>query len=48
VRPGQAVQEKPSAPPLSEEQSLKGALDVRLAYIITGDKEVDDISRAGL
>ena len=40
--------EKPAAPPLSEEQALKGALDVRLAYIVTGDKEVDDISRQGL
>jgi len=40
--------EKPGPPPLSEEQALKGALDVRLAYIVTGDKEVDDISRAGL
>jgi hypothetical protein len=48
VRLGQAAQEKPGAPPLSEEQALKGALDVRLAYIITGDKEVDDISRQGL
>jgi hypothetical protein len=34
--------------PLTEEQALKGSLDVRLAYIITGDKEVDDISKAGL
>jgi hypothetical protein len=41
-------QTKPGPPPLSEEQALRGALDMRLAYIITGDKEVDDISRAGL
>jgi hypothetical protein len=40
--------EKPGAPPLSEEQALRGALDVRLAYIVTGDREVDDISRQGL
>ena len=39
---------KPGPPPLSEEQALKGALDIRLAYIVTGDKEVDDISKAGL
>src|SRR5580704_15838835 len=39
---------KPGPPPLTEEQALKGALDIRLAYIVTGDKEVDDISRAGL
>src|SRR5262249_55484545 len=40
--------EKPSPPPLSEEQALRGALDVRLAYIATGDKEVDDLSRQAL
>jgi Domain of unknown function (DUF4159)/Aerotolerance regulator N-terminal len=39
---------RPGPPPLTEEQALKGALDIRLAYIITGDKEVDDISKAGL
>jgi hypothetical protein len=43
-RPGSAT--GPS--PLTEEQALKGSLDVRLAYIVTGDKEVDDISKAGL
>lgn len=40
--------ERPGPPPLSEQEALKGALDVRLAYIVTGDKEVDDISKAGL
>ena len=40
--------DKPGPPPLSEEQALKGSLDIRLAYIVTGDKEVDDISKAGL
>jgi hypothetical protein len=39
--------ESPAAP-LSEEQALKGSLDIRLAYIVTGDKEVDDLSKAGL
>src|ERR1700716_742966 len=39
---------KAGRPPLSEEQALKGSLDIRLAYIVTGDKEVDDISKAGL
>ncbi len=43
-----APQERPGPPPLTEEQALKGSLDMRLAYIITGDKEVDDISKAGL
>ena len=42
--PGQ----RPGPPPLSEEQALKGALDMRLAYIVTGDKEVYDLSKAGL
>ncbi|TBR29800.1 MAG: DUF4159 domain-containing protein, partial [Reyranella sp.] len=39
---------KPGPPPLTDEQALKGSLDIRLAYIVTGDKEVDDISKAGL
>jgi hypothetical protein len=43
-----ATRERPGPPPLSAEQALKGSLDIRLAYIITGDKEVDDISKAGL
>ncbi|HYX02824.1 MAG TPA: DUF4159 domain-containing protein [Reyranella sp.] len=41
-------QTKPGPPPLTEEQALKGSLDIRLAYILTGDKDVDDISKAGL
>jgi len=40
--------DKPGAPPLNDEQALKGSLDTRLAYIITGDKDVDDLSKAGL
>ncbi len=50
-QPGAAAattQEKPGPPPLSEQEALKGALDVRLAYIVTGDKDVDNISKAGL
>ena len=43
-----ASPDKPGPPPLTEEQALKGSLDMRLAYIVTGDKEVDDISKAGL
>jgi hypothetical protein len=39
---------KPGPPPLSEEQALRGSLDIRLAYIVTGDKEVDDIAKSGL
>src|SRR5262249_32638578 len=40
--------EKTAPPPLGEQEALKGALDVRLAYIVTGDREVDDLSKAGL
>ena len=46
-----AVTPPPAAPApqrLSEQDALKGALDVRLAYIVTGDKDVDDTSKAGL
>ena len=45
ARPTARRAEKPGPPPLSEEQALKGALDIRLAYIVTGDKEVDDLSQ---
>lgn len=44
----QAADQRPGPPPLSEEQALKGSLDIRLAYIATGDKEVDDLTRQGL
>jgi hypothetical protein len=50
-RPGTAATTpaaRPGPPPLTDEQALKGSLDIRLAYIVTGDKEVDDISKAGL
>lgn len=43
-----AADQRPGPPPLSEEQALKGSLDMRLAYIVTGDKEVDDLTKAGL
>ncbi|WP_421996471.1 DUF4159 domain-containing protein [Reyranella sp.] len=45
---GRAADQRPGPPPLSEEQALKGSLDIRLAYIVTGDKEVDDLTRQGL
>ena len=32
----------------SDEQALKATLETRLAYVITGDAEVDRISKAGL
>ena len=46
--PGTAPPARPGPAPLTDEQALKGALDIRLAYIVTGDKEVDDLSKAGL
>jgi len=45
---GHAADQRPGPPPLSEEQALKGSLDIRLAYILTGDKEVDDLAKQGL
>jgi len=44
----QAADQRPGPPPLSEEQALRGSLDIRLAYITTGDKEVDDLTKQGL
>jgi len=46
-KPG-TPQANTAAPPLTEEQALRGALDVRLAYIVTGDSDVDSIAKAGL
>ena len=43
-----AADQKPGPPPLGDEQALKGSLDIRLAWILTGDKEVDDLTRQGL
>lgn len=43
-----AADQKPGPPSLSDEQALKGSLDIRLAWILTGDKEVDDLTRQGL
>jgi hypothetical protein len=41
---------RPIIPPPApvDDQSLKSTLDTRLAYVITGDAEVDRISKAGL
>ncbi|MBV8392782.1 MAG: DUF4159 domain-containing protein, partial [Alphaproteobacteria bacterium] len=49
-RPPASIQTPPAekAPALNEEQALRGALEVRLAYILTGDKDIDDVSKAGL
>jgi hypothetical protein len=45
---GPAAPDHAAAPALTEQEALKGALDVRLVYIVTGDKDVDDTSKAGL
>ncbi|HET9903849.1 MAG TPA: DUF4159 domain-containing protein [Xanthobacteraceae bacterium] len=48
--PAQA-QETPKAAPADEPispEAMKSALETRLAYVITGDPEVDNISKAGL
>jgi hypothetical protein len=38
----------PAGAQSSDEQALKSTLETRLAYVITGDAEVDRISKAGL
>ncbi|HEY7662459.1 MAG TPA: DUF4159 domain-containing protein, partial [Xanthobacteraceae bacterium] len=48
-----AFAQTPGSPPASasatsDEQALKSTLETRLAYVITGDAEVDRISKAGL
>ncbi|WIM10486.1 DUF4159 domain-containing protein [Enhydrobacter sp.] len=48
VQTAAAPNEDKAPPALSEQEALRGALDVRLAYIVTGNKDVDDTSRAGL
>ncbi len=46
--PATAPAARPGPAPLTDDQALKGTLDIRLAYVLTGDKEVDDVSKAGL
>lgn len=44
---GQALaQDKP--PPVSDAQAMAATFDTHLAYVTTGDPEVDEVSRAGL
>jgi hypothetical protein len=38
----------PARPLTAEDKALASALDTRLAYVITGDPEVDNMSKAGL
>jgi hypothetical protein len=44
----QAPAAKPAPVVPNDEQALKATLETRLAYVITGDAEVDRISKAGL
>jgi hypothetical protein len=43
-----AQSQAPARPTSSDEQALRSTLETRLAYVITGDAEVDRISKAGL
>jgi Domain of unknown function (DUF4159)/Aerotolerance regulator N-terminal len=45
---GWAQSQRPAGVQASDEQALKSTLETRLAYVITGDAEVDRISKAGL
>ena len=38
----------PAAAPKLQDKDLAAALDTRLAYVVTGDSEVDNMSKAGL
>jgi hypothetical protein len=44
----QAFAQSQTAATSADEQALKSTLETRLAYVITGDAEVDRISKAGL
>ena len=52
LRPGAAARPRPPgasrADPAAEDFAQKVTTDTRLAYVITGDAEVDNISKAGL
>jgi hypothetical protein len=37
-----------AAPALADETVLRATLETRLAYVVTGNREVDEVSRAGL
>jgi hypothetical protein len=43
-----AQSQAPARAQSSDEQALKSTLETRLAYVVTGDAEVDRISKAGL
>jgi Domain of unknown function (DUF4159)/Aerotolerance regulator N-terminal len=43
-----ANRQPPRRPPQADDFALKASLDLRLAYVLTGNPEVDDLSHAGL
>jgi hypothetical protein len=46
--PSFAAAAPPARAPVAQDKALESALDTRLAYVITGDSEVDAMSKAGL
>ncbi len=46
--PVQAQDQRPSAPRVTERQAMDATFDTRLAYVLTGDSRVDEVSRSGL
>jgi len=48
ARPAATRVAAPAKPLTAEDKAAASALDTRLAYVVTGDSEVDNMSRAGL
>ncbi len=48
VAPPPASAQNPARVQANDEQALRSTLETRLAYVVTGDAEVDRISKAGL
>jgi len=46
--PVQAQDQQRAAPRVSDKQAMDATFDTHLAYIVTGDSRVDEVSRAGL
>src|SRR5262249_24362943 len=42
------AQQKPRTPPVNNEFALRALLQTRLAYVLSGDSQIDNVSRAGL
>jgi len=48
ARPPSVAAAPQSAERFTDEQALRATLEIRLAYVVTGDSDVDEISRVGL